>query len=523
MNKFAKFFEISSLVALSILSSCSKDKDIEYRDIIVHDTITETETIETEKIIGYYTGTTPLYIHKKDTVVINYGDIEVGKVENDTVFDMVSKLLGPGGYYEEHTLNCSAFGSMSLKPDEDGTLVLDTKETPVTHTTLVNRGTITVHTKDLVEKYKDLIRTPDHPERKYEYFRIIVLFSGKNSKVVNEGVINVYFDHDPEIQSTIYVMGLLAGNGGEIINTGEINFYGHGSKFTRMRGVGTFADNLSIVNDGVIKAEVEVAEDSRGITTGGTYTNVVNNGTIDMKLPGTLYGITRFANNNIINNGKIILTSVDAPENYRLIVGQDITNPKNVAGLYDPINGNRQGLLSPMINRGTITINAESTQEEGLYAGMLFDVQSAVSQNMIYNYLDIHIENEGFITTTKKKVETQTAEAAFFTRNSQLCATISLGHWQTYLRDFANTKDLFYTNKVFFKYGASKFVLLPSENYEFGKEYAIDVNSQFGNIGTEAIKSFNIDDMEIVSGDSEKYKVYYDNFKVSLTSINTAK
>ena len=519
MNKFTKFFMIPSLVALSILSSCSKDKDIEYRDIIVHDTITETETIETEKIIGYYTGTTPFYIHKKDTVVVNYGDIEVGKVENDTVFDMVSKLLGPTGYYEEHTLNCSAFGSMSLKPDEDGTLVLDTKETPVTHTTLVNRGTITVHTKDLVEKYKDLIKTPDHPERKYEYFRIIVLFSGKNSKVVNEGVINVYFDHDPEIQSTIYVMGLLAGNGGEIINTGEINFYGHGSKFTRMRGVGTFADNLSIVNDGVIKAEVEVAEDSRGITTGGTYTNVVNNGTIDMKLPGTLYGITRFANNNIINNGKIILTSVDAPEKYRL------ETTKNVAGLYDPINGAREGLLSPMINRGEITINAESTQEEGLYAGMLFDVQSATSQIMISSYLDIHIENEGLITTTKQKEETQISEAAFYTRNENFNAVISLGHWKTYLRDFSTTKDLFYTNKVNFKYGASKFVLLAPENYNFGTAYKITPVAQFGDIDVAKINLTDFESMQIVSGDSEKYKVNYDkdNFKVSLTSINTAK
>ena len=495
---------IFSALAIALLAaSCGKDTEIEYRDVIVHDTVTvkEKETVEVEKITGYYTDNTPLLIQKGDTVIVNYGDINVGDAEKDVVYDMFSTVLTTGGKVTEHTLNCNALGALTLGTDEDGTPFQD-MDKPVTNVTFVNRGTITVHTKDLVEKYKDLIQDPEHLDRKYKYFRVIVLFAGKQSKVVNEGVINVYFDHDPDNMSTIYVMGLVAGDGGEIINSGEIHFYGKGSMYTRMRGIGTFASNISIVNDGIITAEVDAAEDSRGITTGGTNTNVLNNGTIDFKLPGTVFGMTRYANNNLINNGTIKITALDAPEKYRL------SSAKEVAGFYDPLNDQRQGPLPPMVNRGTVSIDIKGTEENGIFSGMLFDVMSGTADYL--NTLDIHIENEGVITTSKPNGKIA-AEAAFFSKtNKALAATITLGHWKTQLRDFANTKDLFLGMGLNINLGVSKLMLTAPDNYVSETAYGIGPNALFTAMPGYRCEVNNYKNMSVVSAESGKFEIVLD-------------
>ena len=327
--------------------------------------------------------------------------------------------------------------------------------------------------------------------------------AGKESKVINEGTINVYFDHDQDNLSTIYVMALVAGDGGEIINTGEIHFYGTGSKFTRMRGVGTFANNISIVNDGIITAKVGAAEDSRGVTTGGTYTNVVNNGTIDFELPGTVFGLTRYANNNLINNGTINLKAVDSPEQYRLGTALE------VAGLYDPLNDNRVGPLPPMINRGTITIDIQGKEESRICSGMLFDILGGTTNYL--NDLDIHIENEGFINVNNETQKSVGAEAMFFAKNKSLAATITLGHWKTKLRDFAQTKDLFVAYGLNINLGVSKLMLASSESYVSETPYSIAPEALFTPGKGYRCEIKGKENMTIVSANANKFALVLDN------------
>jgi hypothetical protein len=467
---------LSAAAVAMLFASCGKDTETEY--ITVHDTVTvnkEVEKIvekevEKEKLVGYYTDSKPLLLQQGDTVIVNYGDIEVGA--DVEVYEQFSTILDPQkGKYNEYTLNCNALGAIKLKDGDDGLKVQD-MENGLQNVTLINRGTITVHTKDLVEKYKDLIQTPENTTPKYKEFRVTTIFASKNSKVINEGVINVYFDHDPDNRSLIYVIGMNAALGSEVLNTGEINFYGTGSAYTRMRGVATFANNISIVNDGKITAKVDAAEDSRGITTGGTLSNVINNGTIDMTVPGVLYGITRYANNNITNNGTIKLTSVAAPEKYRL------TSPKMCCGFYDPLNNKRSGYLSPMVNRGSILIDMQGAEENENRAGfgMCADVQANSTQEYISDSLSYVMENEGIVEVKSvDPAHIMVGEAGFFSSAPVAAATIQLGKWKTKLRDFATADDHLFLSYggVNLNFGAGTIVLTAPDGYVSETAYSV--------------------------------------------------
>ena len=250
--------------------------------------------------------------------VVNTKDIVLGVSEDDVVFEMTSTILTTSGRVTETTLNCCAMAGINFT-DNGGMLAMDTLNT-VEDVVLINRGTITIHTKDLVERYKDQIQTPDDPERPYTYLRLIAMFVGTNSTIINEGVINVYFDHDPSVTSTIYVMGMNGGGNSSMINNGEIHFYGNGSVATRLRGMATFGNSISAFNNGVMTAELDICEDARMITTGGTKSNVINDGTMQMRLPGYILCMTRYEDSNLINNGVVDLTMVDLPDVRRCLL-----------------------------------------------------------------------------------------------------------------------------------------------------------------------------------------------------------
>ena len=437
------------------------------------------------------------------STVVNYGNIELGVGKGDIVFEMNSQVITPQGKHWEYTLNCCAMGAATLK---DG---VQDNTTPVTNVTMINKGTITVHTHDLVEKYVDQIQSPENPGLRYKYLRLIGLYAGKNSKVVNDGVINVYFDHDPLVTPTIYVMGLIAGEGSEIINNGEINFYGMGSINTRLRGIGTYSDNINIVNNGLITADVSLADDSRAITTGGTLTNVVNEGTIRLRLPCSVYSMTRYGDTHLTNNGTIEITSTNVPEGY-----QALANAQNCiqCALYEPLQAVRTG-MPPMINNGKIFLKMDESgtpnPNRKLY-GMLFDLQDAVAEN-----LNVTIVNTGSIQLDTPPNSTyEMAEASFSARMNAMsgACNVTLGTWKTKLRDFRTTRDLFQARCVKMDFSQGTLLLDADDSYENGTSYSIAPEDLMINLGAKMNLRYEYSgyDQLMVKPANENYSLNWD-------------
>ena len=447
------------------------------------------------------------------STVTNTKDIVVGNGEGeDVVFEMSSTVMNENGRVTETTLNCCAMAAICL----DGNKT-DTTRT-VENVTLVNKGVITVHTKDLVERYADLIQDPEHPDRPYTYLRVLVMYAGKKSTVINEGTINVYFDHDPSVTSTVYVMALVAGEGSTIMNNGEINVYGNGSVATRLRGMATFGDDITAINNGTISAELDMSEDARMITTGGTNSNVINNGIMKMRMPGKILCMTRYGDSNLINNNTIDITSTDMPEGYESIVGDE---DHIVCGLYEPLQASRTGMPS-LLNRGTIHIAIEgSERSEPLTQGygMFCDLMAPKAEQ-----LEVNIVNDGLITLEQSgPVRFNMAEAGFVAREvaqSGAC-NIHLGRWQTALRDFARTQDLFLAKGARMNFSGAQLLLLKGDDYQDGTAYSVAPEDLMYNAGggTFRYEYSSYDNLVIKSADSS-YKVDWDREAMKVSFVN---
>ncbi len=409
-----------------------------------------------------------LVTDESGVTLTNTKDIVLGESGDDQVFEMTSTILTTSGRVEETTLNCCAMGAIVLNHDGD-MAKMDTAR-KVRNVTLVNRGTITIHTKALVERYKDLIQTPDAPDRPYTYLRLLAIYAGENSTVINEGVINVYFDHDPSVTSTIYVMGMIAGENSSIINNGEIHFYGTGSIATRMRGMATFGNNISAFNNGLMTAEVDICEDSRLITTGGTKSNVINDGIMQMRLPGYVLCMTRYGDTNLINNNVIDLTLVDLPEGYTPVGNGAYPL---ICAMYEPLSGSRSQMPS-LVNRGTIRVAIEGTERTNPASqgyGMYCDLMGAGCED-----LQVNVINDGSISVSQSgPYRFSMAEAGFITRpnfTGEAC-NITLGRWTTTLRDFSQTRDLFLARGINMDFGGGRLSLTKGEDYVDGTPYSV--------------------------------------------------
>lgn len=451
------------------------------------------------------------------TVLINEGTIEVGNgTGDDVVFEMSSTVMTAEGRVEEKTLNCCAMAALPLA---DGKT--DSTRT-VENVTLINRGTINVHTRDLVERYVDQIQNPDHPDRAYLYLRVLVMYAGQNSMVINDGVINIWFDHDPSITTTVYVMGLVGGEGSSLVNNGEMHFYGNGSVATRLRGMATFGSNISAMNTGLMTADVEMSEDARMITTGGDMSNVINDGIMQMRLPGKVLCLTRYGNSNIINNNTIEITSVDMPEGYESIVGEE---DHIACALYDPLQMSRKDMPA-MVNRGTISITLEGSERSNPLRqgyGMFGDLMGAGAEG-----LEMNIVNDGTISVRQTgPVPFDKAEAGFVARRAAIAGAcnIHLGRWRTTLRNFAETRDLFLAKGAKINFSGALLQLAPGDGYVDGTAYSVAPEALVYNAGAEEGYRYEYsgyEDLSISAWNSSSAVLNWDkeNQWVSLSSID---
>lgn len=295
------------------------------------------------------------------------------------------------------------------------------------------------------------------------------MYGGENNMLINEGIINVYFDHDPNITATVYVMAMAAGQGSSMVNKGMINFYGNGSVATRMRGMATFGDNITAINDKIMTAKVAMADDSRMITTGGTKCNVINNGTMRMQVPGTVCCMTRYGDSNLINNNIIEIISTCTPEGYTLPI-----DSKNylICAMYEALQNSRTVVSSPIINRGNIKVtlsgsNSADSHRQG-YA-ILCDLQGEKAETF-----EVNIHNEGEIVM-KQDVDQRynLAEAGFLARAPNAACNIKLGRWYTSLRDFNKTHDLFLLKGAKVNFTGGEVLLSKGDHYVEGTNYSI--------------------------------------------------
>ena len=457
-----------------------------------------------------------IYTEETGATLVNSGKIVIGTDEKDLVFTRYATVLKPNGWKVKKVMDCA--GIVSL-PFVEGENVQDTLKS-VDNTTLINRGTIEIHTKKMVELYESMIYNPEDNSAQadsYEYLRMFgICASGKNSTIINEGLIDIYFDHDPNTPIWVYCFAMAGGEDCKMINKGTIRFHGNGSRRTRMRGIGMLGNHSVGKNEGTIEMDVEMAEDSRMITCGSDSCTIENNGIMKGRVPGTLLGMTHYGLNTIVNNNLIDLTSVGMPEGQASVLTDD-TNI--VCGFYEAYNKGRLSGIPPMVNKGTVNIRIEgtaTTADSYQGYGMMCDMISACKET-------VEIYNEGTISTSQTGPKHYNmAEAGFICRSTTKDAPchISLKNWSTTLRDFSQTHDLFLAKGVIMDFTEGNIRLSKAGSYVDGTSYSIAPEDLMYNIGdADYTYEYTGYDKMVFSSADKQVTLNWDkeNRKVSLT------
>ena len=197
------------------------------------------------------------------------------------------------------------FVALTEDPNSPGDMML------APHATLVNKGVIDLHFKDLYELHKRMLESGD--ENYYvDALRLYAMGAGENSMLINEGVINMYLDHDADADTTMYCCAMWAEANSQLINRGEIHFYGNGSWQSLIRGVGGVANHLQVINEGLITVDVDRCFQTRILHSAGMFGSLWNKkeGRIQVRVRGRIMTMGSVTGTHMTNDGEIDVTSI---------------------------------------------------------------------------------------------------------------------------------------------------------------------------------------------------------------------
>jgi hypothetical protein len=331
------------------------------------------------------------------------------------------------------------FVALTEDPNSPGDMML------APNATLVNKGVIDLHFKEL---YAEHIRNEAKGDESYhvDALRGYAMAAGDNSVLINEGVINIYMDHDADAETTMYCCAMWAEANSQLINKGEIHFYGNGSWQSLVRGVGGVANYLQVINEGLITVDVERAFQTRILHSAGMNGSLLNKGRIQIRVAGRIMTMGSVTGTHMQNDGEIDVVSLAT-----LIEGKIpylFNFPPMATGMYEHFRPGTM-LPAPIVNRGSIKVHligSEASGPDAIAFGFYYQMENKDEGETPVRY----VANEGTIEVTQEGPQQyRTAELGV---NMQLKADnpvkMKVLAWNTRERDFAQSKDLFMCRSI---------------------------------------------------------------------------
>lgn len=209
---------------------------------------------------------------------VNRDHIIIDNVYADGIADITEHAIAAGQVLNGR--NIALFAMAALLPDAENPKRMHLAP----NATLINEGIIEIHLHEMVKAYKTLVKeNPNDKKGLYRFIKCFAMAAGKDSMIINDGIIRVYFDQGLDSEVPVYGETLLAGEDSTIINNGEIELLGEGSFATQARAIAVPANNMTIVNNGKINLKMDRASTIRILATTGVGGHISNYGTIDRK------------------------------------------------------------------------------------------------------------------------------------------------------------------------------------------------------------------------------------------------
>lgn len=376
---------------------------------------------------------------------VNRNHVVITQPQADNIADITEQAIAAGQVLNGR--NIALYGMAAL---------IDDPEMPGRHhlapnATLINEGIIEIHLHGMVEAYKEQIKaTANDTKGLYRFIKCFAMAAGKDSMLINEGIIRIFFDQDIDSDTPVYGETLLTGENSTIINNGEIQLIGNGSFATQARGIAVPADNMTIINNGKISLDMERASTIRILATTGVGGAIINYGSIDVKAPGRIMTIARFANTHILNAGAVNIVS---KAKYIVNKVSFLYQSYPLACAFYEHSLPNSTPVPPIINNGAVKVHLEGSEESTPQA-----IAFGIYSEMVGKEEQVHrMENKGTITVTQSgPYDFLTAELGVNVQSAKdFPFHIAIGTWNTTARDFAKTKNLFICNSGVFDFSCA--------------------------------------------------------------------
>ncbi len=367
--------------------------------------------------------------------LVNKKHIVVGKPSKTCVLDM--QEVGSDAVQGMSGRNIAIYGMAAVVESEDDPSVVNLAE----NATLINEGIIEIYLDEMVEAYKDQLKAnKDDTSKLYNFIRCYAMGAGKNSLLINEGIIRLHIDQKDE-DAPVYVLTICGGEKSTVINNGTIELTGKGTFASQIRALTIHANDPTIVNNGLIKIDVDESSTVRVLATTKLGGSISNFGEIDVTSSGKIMTIGRMADTHVLNTGKI---NIDFKAHY---VKQKVSflfqsDPLACAFYEHCPAGLKITHIPPIVNTGEINIlleGSEASTDRAVAFGFYTEMIPGGDYPQVHKY-----ENSGTIKlSTSGPYKLTTAELGCnYQCPKDAPYKIKIGEWHTTARDFANTKDL---------------------------------------------------------------------------------
>jgi len=323
---------------------------------------------------------------------VNYGHIDVRSPEDEGCFrySYTNVPNNPGVWVQNVCL--TAMAALEPNPERPDEMQF------ASGATLINRGTIDIHFDEVYRFYMEQKAATDAPDDfRFDTVRCFAMLAGADSLLINEGTINVYLDQDIEAIVSLYACAVWANAGSLMINRGDINFIGNGSYQSFVRGIGSMASDLQVINEGTVTVKLDRAYQTRILHTAGKGGTLLNRGKISIDTCGRIMVIGALMGTRMENDGEIDVVSHSVF--IKNIVPYHYQFDPLATAFYEHFLPNDEP-TSPMVNRGKISVKLDGSELSGdnAVAFAFYLMQIGASDHETPNH---RIINDGMLKITQ--------------------------------------------------------------------------------------------------------------------------
>ena len=122
---------------------------------------------------------------------VNRNHILITKPQSGNVADITEQAIAAGQVLNGRNIALYGMAALVDDPENPGRHHL------ASNATLVNEGIIEIHLSEMVKAYKEQIKSvPEDTNGIYRFIKCFAMAAGKDSMIINNGIIRIYFDQD---------------------------------------------------------------------------------------------------------------------------------------------------------------------------------------------------------------------------------------------------------------------------------------------------------------------------------------